>query len=242
MVSTCRPRSGSALVNRADLTAADAPASETALRLAVASGPGPRRSICSGARGRAAEFVRACADDGAGDDAALETVARRWRALRGHGLARRRAVGDNPRAVHGALGGGERGAPSRRASRALAWTASTWPTASCWRAPSARSRRRRGCRRRRARARHALTRDDAMYICADSLRDIDGMARRDAVALCFRLTRACSARSASHLAAARPRGDRQPPDAPQARALRPRVPAAPPLPPPRGRACCVKTA
>ena len=48
-------------------------------------------------------------------------------------------------------------------------------------------------------ARHALTRDDAMYICADSLRDVDGMARRDAVALCFRLTRACAARAASHL-------------------------------------------
>ena len=31
-------------------------------------------------------------------------------------------------------------------------------------------------------ARHALTRDDAMYICADSLRDVDGMERRDAVA------------------------------------------------------------
>ena len=38
-----------------------------------------------------------------------------------------------------------------------------------------------------------------MYICADSLRDVDGMARRDAVALCFRLTRACAARAASHL-------------------------------------------
>ena len=48
-------------------------------------------------------------------------------------------------------------------------------------------------------ARHPLTRGDKMYICADSLRDVDCMARRDAVGLCFRLTRVCAARAASHV-------------------------------------------
>ena len=37
--------------------------------------------------------------------------------------------------------------------------------------------RRRGCRRRRVR-RATRSRDDAMYICADSLRDVDGATQR----------------------------------------------------------------
>ena len=53
-----------------------------------------------------------------------------------------------------------------------------------------------------ASARHALRRatpaGDAVYVCADSLAAVDGLERRDALALGWRATRLCVERAAAH--------------------------------------------
>ena len=183
-----------------------------------------------GVPGSGGEFVRACADDGAGDDAALEKwlaggepcevtdwhADLPWETTPARFTVLWAAESEGPIET--------RFASTRLDDRIDAADRELLAGAVGTFAPPPWLPQEKGT------ARHALTRDDAMYICADSLRDVDGMERRDAVALCFRLTRACSARSASHFWRARDlvvidstrRSTRVP---------RPRVPAAPPRPP-----------
>ena len=176
---------------------------------------GPRRSfICSGAWS-GGEFVRACADDGAGDDAALGAPGR-WRALRGHGPGTSTSRGrQRPRGVHGALGAAESGGPietrfaSTRlddcidaADRELLAGAVGTPAPPPW------------LPQEKGMARHApprvMTRcTSAPTPCATSTAWSDATPWRSASGPRARAV------GVAHLAAARPRGDRQPPDAPQ---------------------------
>ena len=159
---------------------------------------GPETIHLLGSPGSGGEFVRACADDSAGDDAALEKwlaggepcevtdwhVDEPWESAPARFTVLWAAESEGPIETRFASTRMDR---IDAADRALLTGAVGTFAPPPW------------LPQEKGTARHALTRDDAMYICADSLRDVDGMARRDAVALCFRLTRACAARAASHL-------------------------------------------
>ena len=159
---------------------------------------GPETIHLLGSPGSGGEFVRACADDGAGDDAALDRwlaggepcevtdwhVDEPWESAPARFTVLWAAESEGPIETRFASTRLDRIDAADR--ELLAGAVGTF-------APPPWLPQEKGT------ARHALTRDDAMYICADSLRDVDGMERRDAVALCFRLTRACSARSRVHL-------------------------------------------